>query len=187
METSDEDYRKYLVWQLEQTYTNSDSTIDNLSEIKDTISSQLDIDQLRLDTAINQIEDLVKDKQFAYKESVEFAVKKTLAHFPEHSDRTTRIIDVPGHGDFMIDLATGEFLDGKKFLYDDWIDGKLAEPKPPEPKKINPKRLVILLLPGLLCAWLILLSAANFLFSNFGSLEVDEYRFVKQGQTHETK
>jgi hypothetical protein len=179
MEISDEDYRKYLVWRLEQTYANSDSILDQVSEIKDTVFKQLDVDQLRLDTAIDQIEDLIKDKQFVYKEAVEFAVKKTLKHFPEYSGRNTEVIEVPDYGTFMVDLDTGEFLGGKRHLYDDWVTGVIKQPEPPKPKKLNLKRLSALAFPLILTAGFIVTTTITFVNRNFGALEITERRYSK--------
>jgi hypothetical protein len=180
MELNDDEYQKYLVWRLEQLYQlNGDSTVENIQEIKDTVSKQLDKDQIRLDSAIDQVEDLIKKKQFAYKDSVEFAVQKTLKYFPEYSGRTTRVMEVPGHGSFMIDLDTGEFLGGKQYLYDDWVAGEINPPEPPKPKKINLKRLAALSFPLILVAGLIITTAITFINRNFGVLEVTERRFAK--------
>jgi len=184
MEINDDEYQKYLVWRLEQLYQlNGESTLENIQEIKDTVSKQLDKDQIRLDSAIDQVEDLIKRKQFAYRDSVEFAVQKTLKHFPEHSGRTTRLIEVPGHGSFMIDLETGEFLGGKQHLYDDWVSGELKQPEPPEPRKINLKRLLALAFPLVLTTGLIVTTVTTFVNRNFGALEITEYRYAKPGET----
>jgi hypothetical protein len=185
MEINDDEYQKYLVWRLEQIYQlNGESTVENIQEIKDTISKQLDKDQTRLDLAIDQVEDLIKKKQFAYKEAVEYAVKKTLNHFPEHLGRTTRLMEVSGHGSFTIDLDTGEYLSGKQHLYDDWVEGKIKPPELPEPIKINFKRLAILAFPLILATGFIITSAVTFVNRNFGALEINEYRFAKPGDKH---
>jgi ElaB/YqjD/DUF883 family membrane-anchored ribosome-binding protein len=184
MEIDDNEYQKFVVWKLEQLYqSNGESTTEQIKEIKDTISNQLDKEQSRLDMTFDDLEDLVKHKRSVFKESVEFAVKKTLDYFPEHSGRTTRLIEVPGHGSFMVDLETGEFLGGKQYLYDDWVTGELKQPEPPEPRKINLKRSLALALPLVLTTGLIITTAITFVNKNFGALEITEYRYAKPGET----
>jgi hypothetical protein len=185
MEINDDEYQKYLVWRLEQLYqSNDESTTGQFKEIKETVSNQLDEEQFRLDTTLDELEDLVNHKRLVFKESVEYAVKKTLKHFPEHSGRTTRFIEVPGHGDFMIDPETGEFLGGKQYLYDDWVEGKIKPHEPPEPVKINFKRLAALAFPLILATGFVVTSAVTFVNRNFGALEINEYRFAKPGDKH---
>lgn len=171
---------------LESMYSSSDdfntgmkSFLENILKDQQNLSEQT---MFELSYLIDKIDSISKHKTEAFKEAINYSVKKTLQYFPEHSGRTTRLMEVPGHGSFIIDLDTGEFLGGKQHLYDDWVDGKIRQPEPPEPRKINPKRLAALAFPLILACGLIITSAVTFVNRNFGALEITEYRFAKPGE-----
>lgn len=171
---------------LDSIYSSSDDLNTEIkSFLENTLKDQQNLSEqtmFELSCLIDKIDSISKYKTEAFKEAINYSVKKSLQYFPEHSGRTTRLMEVPGHGSFMIDLDTGEFLGGKQHLYDDWVEGKIKQPEPTEPQKINLKRLALLAFPLILAAGFIVTSAVTFVNRNFGALEINEYRYAKPGQ-----
>jgi hypothetical protein len=184
MDYNEEEIRKSL----EHLYLSDTGEQDALMSMMETALKNMqqasENEKQKLAYLLDQIDTLNSKKKAVHQEAIEYAVKKTLNHFPEHSGRTTRLMEVSGHGSFTIDLDTGEYLSGNQHLYDDWVEGKIKPPELPEPIKINFKRLAILAFPLILVTGFIITSAVTFVNRNFGALEINEYRFAKPGDKH---